>query len=351
MNDQKKFMTRCLELAKNGLGLVYPNPMVGCVIVHKDHIIGEGWHQKAGSPHAEVNAIDSVKNKALLSEATLYVNLEPCSHHGRTPPCADLIVSNGIKKVVIGSTDTNKQVGGRGIKRLKENGVEVVISDMEKASRELNKRFFTFHEKKRPYVILKWAQSSDGYIFPDATVAAKGKPFWISNSYSLQRVHQWRSEEASILVGKHTVQQDNPQLNVRNFAGNSILRIAIDRKLELAPSLNFFDGSSDKIIYNELKDETRGRLGFVKLDFSKELVSQIMKHLHDIEMQSLIVEGGAYTLNAFIQSDFWDEARVFQGEQNFGNGLKAPVINADQIDEEHIGNNLLRIYKNINDGK
>jgi len=339
-------MKRCLELAKNGLGLVYPNPMVGSVIVHKGIVIGEGWHHKAGCPHAEVNAIDSVKNKALLSEATLYVNLEPCSHHGRTPPCADLIISNGIKKVVIGSVDTNEQVGGKGIKRLKENGVEVVVSVLEKEGRELNKRFFTFHEKKRPYVILKWAQSNDGFIFPDTSVAKKGQPFWISNSYSLQRVHQWRSEEAAILAGKRTVQLDNPKLNVRDFTGNSIVRIAIDRKLELDASLNFFDGSAETIIYNELKDETKGSIRFVQLDFSKDLVGQMMKHLHQIEIQSLIVEGGAYTLKAFIRSGSWDEARVFQGEQGFGKGLDAPVIHADQIYEEHVGNNLLHIYKN-----
>ena len=346
MSDHRKFMKRCLELAKNGLGLVYPNPMVGSVIVYKDVIIGEGWHQKAGSSHAEVNAIDSVKNKALLSASTLYVNLEPCSHHGRTPPCADLIISNGIKKVVIGTVDTNEQVGGKGIKRLKESGVEVVINVLEKEGRELNKRFFTFHEKKRPYVILKWAQSSDGYISPDAADVQKGLPFWISNSYSLQRVHQWRSEEASILVGKQTVQLDNPKLNVRDFAGNSILRIAIDRKLELATSLNFFDGSSETIIYNELKEETIDRLSFVRLDFSKDIITQIMRHLHEMEVQSLIVEGGAYTLNTFIDSGFWDEARIFQGEQHLEKGLKAPVIKANQIDETEISDNFLRIYKN-----
>jgi diaminohydroxyphosphoribosylaminopyrimidine deaminase/5-amino-6-(5-phosphoribosylamino)uracil reductase len=339
-------MKRCLEMAKNGLGLVYPNPMVGSVIVYKDEIIGEGWHQKAGSSHAEVIAIDSVKNKALLPESTLYVNLEPCSHHGRTPPCADLIIQNGIKRVVIGTVDTNSQVGGKGIKRLREHGVEVVVSVMEKAGRELNKRFFTFHEKKRPYVILKWAQSSDGYIFPDAADVQKGLPFWISNSYSLQRVHQWRSEEASILVGKHTVQLDNPKLNVRDFAGNSIVRIAIDRKLELAKSLNFFDGSNETIVYNGIKDKTIDGLSFVRLDFSKDIIAQIMRHLHGLEVQSLIVEGGAYTLNAFIDSGYWDEARIFQGEQHFEKGLKAPVIKTNQIDEVQIGNNLLRIYKN-----
>ena len=247
---------------------------------------------------------------------------------------------------MIGTVDTNSQVGGKGIKRLREHGVEVVVSVMEEAGRELNKRFFTFHEKKRPYVILKWAQSADGYIFPDAASVQKGIPFWISNSYSLQRVHQWRSEEASILVGKHTVQLDNPKLNVRDFAGNSILRIAIDRKLELARSLNFFDGSNETIIYNEEKDETIDRLNFVRLDFSKDIVTQIMRHLHRMEVQSLIVEGGAYTLNTFIDSGFWDEARIFQGEQHFEKGLKAPVIKTKQLVEAHIGNNLLHIYKN-----
>lgn len=346
MKDQEKFMKRCLELAKNGLGLVYPNPMVGCVVVYNGLIIGEGWHQKAGCAHAEVNAIASVKNKSLLTDATLYVNLEPCSHHGRTPPCADLIVSHGIKKVVIGAVDSNKQVGGKGIKRLRENGVELVVSVLEDEARELNKRFFTFHEKKRPYVILKWAQSKDGYIFPDLRDAQKGQPFWISNNYSLQRVHQWRSEEASILVGKNTVQQDNPNLNVRDFSGNSIIRIAIDRKLELSESLNFFDGSSDTIIYNELKDETIGQLSLVRLDFSQDLITQILKDLYKKDVQSLIVEGGAYTLNSFIVANLWDEARVFNGEQYFKNGLKAPVLDTEQYSQEQLDNNLLCIFKN-----
>lgn len=346
MKDQEKFMKRCLELAKNGLGLVYPNPMVGCVVVYNGLIIGEGWHQKAGCAHAEVNAIASVKNKSLLTDATLYVNLEPCSHHGRTPPCADLIVSHGIKKVVIGAVDSNKQVGGKGIKRLRENGVELVVSVLEDEARELNKRFFTFHEKKRPYVILKWAQSKDGYIFPDLKDAQKGQPFWISNNYSLQRVHQWRSEEASILVGKNTVQQDNPNLNVRDFSGNSIIRIAIDRKLELSESLNFFDGSSDTIIYNELKDETIGQLSLVRLDFSQDLITQILKDLYKKDVQSLIVEGGAYTLNSFIVANLWDEARVFNGEQYFKNGLKAPVLDTEQYSQEQLDNNLLCIFKN-----
>ncbi len=347
MSEQDKFMTRCLELAKNGLGSVYPNPMVGSVIVYKGRIIGEGWHQRAGGQHAEVRAIDSVKDKELLPEATLYVNLEPCSHHGRTPPCADLILRNGIKKVVIGSVDSNEKVGGKGVKRLREHGVEVTISVMEKESRELNKRFFTFHEKERPYVILKWAQSGDGYIFPEPEMVEKGVPYWISNVYSLQRVHQWRAEEAAILVGKNTVLQDDPRLNIRDFTGNSILRITIDRKLEIPDSVSLLDHSSKTIVYNGVKNELHGEIHYVKLDFQKELICQIMFHLHKIDVQSLIVEGGSYTLNSFIQSGFWDEARVFKGEQNFNKGVKAPVSEGILVKEVPIDNNWLSIYKPV----
>lgn len=347
MNEQNIFMTRCLELAKNGQGSVYPNPMVGSVIVYKGLIIGEGWHQKAGGPHAEVLAIDSVKNKELLPEATLYVNLEPCSHYGRTPPCADLIISNGIKKVVIGSVDSHEKVGGKGVKRLRENGVKVTCAIMEKQCRKLNKRFFTFHEKKRPYVILKWAQSQDGYIFPEAELVEKGAPYWISNAYALQRVHQWRAEEAAILVGKNTVLQDDPRLNIRDFKGNSILRISIDRDLEIPDTMNFFDKTSKTIIYNALKNQQQGNLLFVKLDFQKELIGQIMNHLHSIEVQSLIVEGGLITLNSFIQSGFWDEARVVKGGQIFKKGVQAPISEGSLVKEELIDNNLLQIYKRV----
>ncbi len=347
MNEHDQFMTRCLELAKNGLGSVYPNPMVGSVIVHKGLIIGEGWHQRAGGPHAEVRAIDSVRKKELLAEATLYVNLEPCSHYGRTPPCADLIVTNGIKKVVIGSVDSNEKVGGKGVKRLRENGVEVISSVMEKQSRELNKRFFTFHEKKRPYVILKWAQSKDEYIFPESELAEKGTPYWISNTHALQRVHQWRAEEASILVGKNTVLQDDPRLNLRDFEGNPILRITIDRHLKIPEAMNFFDQTSKTLIYNAIKNEQQSELLYVKLDFQKELIGQIMDHLYEIEVQSLIVEGGLLTLNSFIQSGFWDEARVISGKQIFNKGIKAPVAGGFLVKEELIDDNLLKIYKRI----
>lgn len=348
MAEHNLYMRRCLQLAANGLGLVYPNPMVGSVIVYKGIIIGEGWHQKAGEAHAEVNAINAVKEKELLSKATLYVNLEPCSHYGKTPPCADLIIKNNIKKVVIGSIDTNDKVAGKGIKRLRENGIEVIHSVMEKECRELNKRFFTFHEKNRPFVILKWAQSKDGYIFPDQAKAASETPFWISNKYSLQRVHQLRSQEASILVGKNTVSQDNPKLNLRHFEGNGILRIALDRNLELPDDKNLFDQSVRTIIYNQKKDEVMHNLHYVKLNFEEEVVAQIMNHLYHLEIQSLIVEGGAYTLERFIDSGFWDEALVFEGDQIFKEGIKGPIIDVVPFVHQKVLNDDVYLYKNNN---
>lgn len=346
MEEHNLYMRRCLQLAANGLGLVYPNPMVGSVIVYKGRIIGEGWHHKAGEAHAEVNAIHSVKEKELLSKATLYVNLEPCSHYGKTPPCADLIIENRIKKVVIGSIDTHHRVGGKGVKRLKEHGIEVIHSIMERECRELNKRFFTFHEKNRPYVILKWAQSKDGYIFPDQTKAESGAPFWISNKYSLQRVHQLRSEEASILVGKNTVLHDNPRLNLRHFDGNGILRLAIDRKLELPSDRHIFDNAVKTVIYNEKIDEVKDAVQYVKLDFEEEVIAQIMKHLHHLEIQSVIVEGGAYTLERFIESGIWDEAMVFEGDQIFNEGIKGPDIGVIPFVHQKILNDDIYLFKN-----
>lgn len=332
-------------MAKNGLGSVYPNPMVGSVLVKNGLIIGEGWHQKAGSPHAEVNAINSVQDKNDLTEATLYVNLEPCSHHGRTPPCADYILKNGIKKVVIGAVDTNEEVGGRGIKRLKDNGVEVIVSVLENECLELNKRFYTFHEKQRPYIILKWAQSLDGFIFPDKDDVQKGAPFWISNPYSRQRVHQYRAEEAGILVGNNTLLQDNPQLSVRGFAGNQILRIAIDKDLQVEKTANIFDNTSNTLVFNKQMEVKDGNIEFVKLDFQKNIIPQIMEALHKRQIQSLIVEGGTITLDSFIASGLWDEARVFSSDQKFNKGIKAPLFDGILEKEEAIADNLLRIYK------
>jgi len=274
------------------------------------------------------------------------VNLEPCSHYGRTPPCADLILEHKIKRVVIGSVDTNEKVGGKGIKRLKEHGVEVVYPIMEKECRDLNKRFYTFHERNRPYVILKWAQSKDGYISPELHKVASGSPFWISNKYAQQRVHQYRAEEASILVGKNTVLQDNPKLNLRHFEGNNILRLAIDKNLEIPEHMNFIDNSVKTVIYNDMKDEEDGNTKYVKLNFSKDLIGQIMDHLYAMEIQSLIVEGGAYTLSSFIKSGIWDEARVFESNEDIHDGVKGPELIGKLISQEVLCNNTLFQYKN-----
>ena len=346
MDIHEIYMRRCLTLAKNGLGYTYPNPLVGCVIVYKGMIIGEGWHQKAGEAHAEVNAINAVKDQDLLPEATLYVNLEPCSHHGRTAPCADLIVKKKIKKVVIGIIDANEKVQGQGVLRLEKNGVEVVTGILQEECRELNKRFFTFHEKGRPYVILKWAQSADGYIFPDRKQSKKRQPIWISNPYSRQTVHQWRAQEASILVGKNTVIQDDPRLNTRDMAGNDILRMVIDKDLSIPMGSQIYDGEFDTVVYNAKKEGSEGRVNYVQLDFSKEIVEQILSELHQKNIQSLIVEGGAYTLNKFLDTGLWDEARIFCGEKNFGGGIKAPVIHLKADKEENILNDHLFWYRN-----
>ena len=347
MTEQETYMTRCLQLAKNGLGLVYPNPMVGCVIVHNGLVIGEGWHQKAGSPHAEVNAIHSVRDKQLLPDSVLYVNLEPCSHHGRTPPCSDLILEHRIRKVVIGSADSNELVGGKGIERLRKNGVEVTVSVLEDQCRDLNKRFYTYHEQKRPYVILKWAQSTDGFIFPDGEEAERGRPYWITNAYSRQRVHQWRAEEASILVGKQTVIQDDPELTVRDFAGNEIVRIAIVPDLDIPRDARLLDKSAPTIIFNGLSDTDMGSLQYVKIDFDKDVVSQILNYLYLKEIQSLIVEGGARTLEKFIENGLWDEARVFNGTIDFHKGLRAPELKGKLTGVVHIKEDVLRIYNKV----
>lgn len=342
-------MQRCLDLALNGLGTTYPNPLVGCVVVFEGDIIGEGWHQKAGGPHAEVNAINSVQDENILSEATLYVNLEPCSHYGRTPPCADLIIRKKIKKVVIGVVDTHDKVSGKGIARLRKNGVEVITGVLEKECREINRRFFTFHEKQRPYVILKWAQSADAYIFPDPKMAKKGAPVWISNTYSRQRVHEWRAQEASILVGKNTVLQDNPRLTTRDVQGQPIIRMVIDKDLAIPKDRHLFDHSCDTIVFNALKAENKGKVTYVKLDFTGKTLDHIMDYLYQNNIQSLIVEGGAFTLNEFLKADLWDESRVFFGDKNFNGGIKAPAFLLAPYKTETILQDHLSWYRNPSD--
>ena len=310
-------MQVCIDLALKGFPLAMPNPLVGCVIVHKHKIIGQGYHKQYGSHHAEVNAIGNVENKDLLKESTLYVSLEPCAHHGKTPPCADLIIKHKIPKVVIGSLDTFSEVNGKGIERLRSTGVEVITSVLEDECREINRRFFTFHEKKRPYIILKWAQTSDGFIAP----LDQREPLWISSSESKTLVHQWRSQEQSILVGRKTAFLDNPQLTTREFEGKNPIRIVLDKNLNLPKSLAIFNDEAPTLIVNDsLSSECH-----IQVDF-ENLLPSLLDKLYESNIQSVIVEGGSQTLNTFINSNSWDEARIFTSKKTLEEGIQSPVI-------------------------
>jgi len=334
----EKYMKLCIELALKGFSKAMPNPLVGCVIVHNDNIIGQGYHHKYGEHHAEVNAINSVEDKSLLKESTLYVTLEPCAHFGKTPPCANLIVQSNIPKVVIGSLDTFSEVNGKGIKALREAGITVKTLVLVDECRSINKRFFTFHEKKRPYVILKWAKSSDGFIAPNNQT----EPFWMTGKESKKLVHQWRSEETAIIVGKNTVIKDNPLLTTREINGKNPIRILIDKKLSLATNYAIFNHEATTLVVNESKESER----HVKVDFNSFFTS-LMKALHQRGIQSLIVEGGAMTLNSFIASNYWDEARVFTSKKILGNGIQSPVIELDINKNTIIDNDKLDYYFNI----
>ena len=291
------YMQRCINLAKKGIRAVAPNPMVGCVIVVEDQIIGEGYHQRFGEAHAEVNAINSVSNKSLLKKATLYVSLEPCSHTGQTPPCAELIIKKGIKKVVIGTKDSNPIVGGKGIEKLKNGGIQVEEGILQEQCVELNKRFFTFHEKQRPYVILKWAQTLDGFldrIREDETQ----KINWISEPETNTLVHKWRSEEQSILVGRNTIINDNPSLTVRDYGGINPIRLVIDSQLQISGALNIYSKDAPTIVFNRIKDKKENNIEWVKI--SETSTKNILKELHNRGIQSVFVEGGSRTLQYFI---------------------------------------------------
>ena len=325
MKIHEKYINRCIELAKNGLGTTYPNPLVGSVIVYNNKIIGEGWHRKAGESHAEVNAIDSVKDKSLLSKATIYVSLEPCSHYGKTPPCCDMIIASKIPNVVVGTIDPNSKVAGTGIKRLMENGINVTLGILEKECNELNKRFFTFHKKKRPYIILKWAESSDGFIAP--STKEKKEPIWITDEYSRQLVHKWRSEEQAILVGTNTVIEDNPKLDVRDWTGKNPIRIVIDKTGRISDDYFVKDLKTKTIIITEQENLTLSENGiYENVIFDASMSSAICGILFKNNIQSVIIEGGRQTIQTFIDSNFWDEARVFVGNFNLNNGVKAPLL-------------------------
>jgi diaminohydroxyphosphoribosylaminopyrimidine deaminase/5-amino-6-(5-phosphoribosylamino)uracil reductase len=337
----KQYMHRCLELAALGFPAVMPNPAVGCVIVYGDKIIGEGFHLAFGGPHAEVNAIESVKDKSLLEKATVYVNLEPCSHHGKTPPCADLLIKHKVKKVVVAISDPNPLVAGQGIEKLKKAGIEVVVGTLKDEASELNKRFLTYHQKKRPYIILKWAQTQDGFI-----AVEKGNSKWISNEASRMLVHKWRSEEQAILVGTNTAKTDNPQLTTRNWPGKDPLRIVIDSELTLPKNLHLFDHIVPTIVFNSKIDAEEPNLSYVKIDFGKNLIFEMLDKLYELKIQSVLIEGGAFTLHQFIDQKLWDEARVFTGQKNFGKGIAAPKFNAKPISKSLIKGDLLQVFRN-----
>ena len=349
MKIHENYIKRCIQLAKNGLGNTYPNPLVGCVIVHQDKIIGEGWHQKAGGHHAEVNAINSVKDKSLLDKATLYVSLEPCNHFGKTPPCSDLIISHKIPKVIIGTIDPYDEVAGKGVEKLKKHGCEVVVGVLGKECVELNKRFLHYHTNKRPYIILKWAETKDGFIDTDRQVinGDEAKPNWITNQYSRQLVHKWRAEEQAILVGTNTVINDNPKLDVRSWFGKNPIRIVMDKNLRIPENYNVFDGSVKTIILTENSINLKvNNLFYEQIDFTKNIGKQICKVLYKHEIQSVIIEGGSQTLQTFIDANLWDEARIFLGEITFSNGIHAPKIKGVESDSRMIRSDVLKVFNN-----
>jgi diaminohydroxyphosphoribosylaminopyrimidine deaminase / 5-amino-6-(5-phosphoribosylamino)uracil reductase len=342
---QEKYIKRCIELAKNGLGTTYPNPLVGCVIVYDNKIIGEGWHKKSGEAHAEVIAIESVQNKKLLSSSTLYVSLEPCSHFGKTPPCADLILKYKIPNVVIGTIDPNSKVAGKGIQKLKDSGVNVTFGILEKECNELNKRFFTFHRKSRPFIILKWAESSDGFISPKNRF--EEKPVWISNKYSRQLVHKWRSEEQAILVGTQTIIDDNPSLTVRDWTGENPIRVIIDKENNVDSSKNVFDNQAKTIVFSSKEVNSNSEtIQNIKIDFDINSTQTIVEKLYENNIQSIIIEGGSKTIQSFIDANIWDEARVFIGEIKLHDGTKAPEFKKAIYSKSYLKKDTLLTYRN-----
>jgi len=341
MQNDEFFLKKCIKIARLGIGSVSPNPMVGSVIVYKGEVIGEGYHEKYGSDHAEVNAINNVKDKSLLSKCTLYVNLEPCSHFGKTPPCSDLIIKYKIPKVVIGCVDTYSEVSGTGIEKMRNAGIDVKVGIMEKESRELNKRFFTLHDKKRPYIILKWAESKDGFIAPKNQT----EPFWMTSNKSKKLVHKWRSEEDSILVGRITAEKDNPSLTVREVSGVNPIRLVIDKDLKLSKNLNLFNSESKTIIFNKMKSDNSSKNNYIKINFN-DMINSVLKELYKQKNQSVIVEGGTTTLQSFIEENIWDEARIFTTDKKLENGVKSPIIKGKKISEIEIDTDCLKIILN-----
>ena len=318
-NDDALFMRRALDLALLGTGYARPNPVVGCVITHQGRIIGEGWHQQYGGPHAEVNAVAAVPDKALLKEARVYVTLEPCAHHGKTPPCADLLIAHGVPEVVICNEDPFPLVAGRGIEKLKAAGVQVETGLLAEEGRWLNRRFFTFHEKKRPYLVLKWAETADGFL--------AGRYFQqvqISGPQAGLLTHRWRTEEQAILVGTRTALHDNPRLSARDWPGQQPTRLVIDKNLSLPPTHNLLDGTQPTLIYTYRQPYHKANLDLVHLSEADDLLPQVLADLYARNVQSVLVEGGPTVLNALINAGLWDEIRIFRSPKELGQGIAAP---------------------------
>ena len=322
--DPKTYMQRCLELAQLAKGHTAPNPMVGAVLVYNDHIIGEGYHQHYGADHAEVNCLKNVSeaDKAFIPDSTMYVSLEPCAHQGITPPCATRLVAERVKKVVIANTDPFAQVNGKGVQILAEAGIQVETGLVNEEGLWVNRRFFCFHQQKRPYIILKWAQTPDGFIAP-----ADRTRFQITDSQSQKLVHQWRTEEGAIMVGATTARNDNPQLTARLTEGRQPLRIVLDRNLQLPATHHIFDNTAPTWVINELRETLHGNIHSVQLKFDDTLLPHLLQRLYDAKIQSVIIEGGAALLNSFIAEGLWDEARVLTGTTSLTNGIKASVLN------------------------
>jgi diaminohydroxyphosphoribosylaminopyrimidine deaminase/5-amino-6-(5-phosphoribosylamino)uracil reductase len=345
-SEHNKFMRRCLELASGAEGMTYPNPLVGSVVVYDGEIIGEGYHLKAGGPHAEVIAISSVINKSLLADSTLYVNLEPCSHFGKTPPCADFIIENKIPRVVIGTLDTSKKVSGKGVKKLQETGCEVVSGVLEAECRWLNRRFFTSNEKQRPWIILKWAQSSDGFLDKKRAEKSDQKPTWISGKPERILVHKWRAAEQSILVGAGTIRTDNPKLNVREWKGNDPVKLILSKSGILRNDIAVNETNGTVVVFSHNTGSESGNVVKVKLEEGIPSSEQIVGYLNREGIQSLFIEGGAEVLNHFLSEGLWDEARIFTGKANFKDGLKAPVVKGINISSTDFEGSLLEVFLN-----
>jgi diaminohydroxyphosphoribosylaminopyrimidine deaminase / 5-amino-6-(5-phosphoribosylamino)uracil reductase len=344
--DEIKFMKRCLELAVKAEGLTYPNPMVGAVIVYNGQIIGEGYHRKAGEDHAEVIAINAVTDKSQLRESTLYVSLEPCSHFGKTPPCADFIIANAIPRIVVGAIDSSDKVSGRGLARLRDAGCEVISGVLAGECRWLNRRFFTFNEKKRPYITLKWAQTADGYLDIQRSENHIVEPTWITGKPERALVHKWRSEEEAILVGAGTLRADDPKLNVRDWKGKDPLKLILSSSGAIEKESAVFKSGARTLVFTDDQDSDIPGGEIIRLGGREPACKQVADYLYRKGIQSLFIEGGARVLDHFISHGLWDEARIFSGEEFFKGGVPAPVLNGKLLSKTLFSSSLLEVYLN-----